>query len=43
MGEAAGIMAAMSDDFTGLDVREVQKKLYARGVKLHECELPPIK
>jgi hypothetical protein len=43
MGEAVGIMAAMSDDFTALDVREVQKKLYARGVKLHECELPPIK
>ena len=43
MGEAAGLMATMSDDFTTLDVKEVQKKLYDRGVKLHECELPPIK
>lgn len=39
MGEAAGLMAAMSDDFTTLDVKEVQKTLYERGVKLHECEL----
>lgn len=43
MGEAAGLMAAMSDDFTALDVKEVQKKLYERGVKIHECELPPVK
>ena len=43
MGEAAGLMAAMSDDFTAIDVKAVQKKLYDRGVKLHECELPPIK
>lgn len=39
MGEAAGLAAAMTDDFTTLDVKEIQKKLYARGVKLHECEL----
>ncbi|MBE6644485.1 MAG: FAD-dependent oxidoreductase [Ruminococcaceae bacterium] len=39
MGEAAGLMAAMSDDFTTLDVKDVQKELYARGVKLHENEL----
>ena len=39
MGEAAGLAAAMSDDFTTLDVKELQKALYARGVKLHESEL----
>ena len=39
MGEAAGLAAAMSDDFTTLDVKEVQKVLYERGVKLHESEL----
>ena len=39
MGEAAGLAAAMSDDFTTLDVKEVQKALYARGVRLHESEL----
>jgi len=42
MGEAAGIMAAMSDDFCTLDVKAVQKRLYERGVKLHESELPPL-
>ena len=42
MGEAAGIAAAISDDFTALDVKEIQKVLYARSVKLHECELPPL-
>ncbi len=39
MGEAAGLAAAMTDDFTTVDVKEIQKKLYARGVKLHENEL----
>ena len=43
MGEAAGIAAAaLSDDFTALDVKEIQKVLCARGVKLHEKELPPL-
>lgn len=42
MGEAAGIMAAMTDDFTTLNVKKVQKKLYDRGLKLHECELEAI-
>lgn len=42
MGEAAGIAAALSDDFTALDVKEIQKVLRARGVKLHEKELPPL-
>ena len=39
MGEAAGLAAAMSDDFTALDVKEMQKILCERGVKLHESEL----
>jgi len=39
MGEAAGLAAAMSSDFTTLDVRELQAALTARGVKLHEGEL----
>ena len=42
MGEAAGLAAAMSDDFTSIDVKAIQKELYARGVKLHESELAPI-
>lgn len=33
-GEAAGIAAAMSDCFASLDVRELQKRLKARGVRL---------
>ena len=39
MGEAAGLAAALTDDFTELDVRELQKILRERGVKLHESEL----
>ncbi len=38
-GEAAGIAAAMSDDFSSLDVEKLQKELCRRGVKLHETEL----
>ena len=38
-GEAAGIAAAMTDDFSTLDVKELQKKLVAAGVKLHESEI----
>ena len=34
-GEAAGTAAAMSDDFATLDVKELQNKLSAAGVKLH--------
>ena len=33
-GEAAGIAAAMCDCFASLDVRELQKRLKARGVRL---------
>lgn len=39
MGEAAGLAAAMSSDFTTLDVKELQKVLYQRGVKLHANEI----
>ena len=39
MGEAAGLAAALTDDFTTLDVKEMQNILRERGVKLHECEL----
>ena len=38
-GQAAGIAAVMTDDFASLDVSELQKKLVASGVKLHEDEL----
>ena len=33
-GEAAGTAAAMTDDFTTMDVSELQKRLSERGVKL---------
>ena len=38
-GEAAGIAAAMCDDFTALDVCALQKELQKRGVVLHEADL----
>ncbi|MBR5586715.1 MAG: FAD-dependent oxidoreductase [Clostridia bacterium] len=38
-GEAAGIAAAMTDDFASLDVKELQKKLVEAGVKLHESDI----
>ena len=38
-GQAAGIAAVMTDDFASLDVSELQKKLIASGVKLHEDEI----
>ena len=38
-GEAAGTAAAMTDDFSALDVRELQKELTERGVILHEKDL----
>ena len=37
-GQAAGIAAAMSDDFSALDVKMLQKKLVQNGVVLHERE-----
>ena len=38
-GEAAGCAAAMTDDFSALDVKELQKKLTEGGVVLHERDL----
>ncbi len=38
-GEAAGIAAAMSDDFSSLDVKALQKELQRNGVVLHEKDL----
>ena len=38
-GQAAGLAAAMTDDFSTLDVRALQEKLVACGVILHENEL----
>jgi hypothetical protein len=38
-GQAAGIAAAMTDDFSALDIRALQEKLIASGVILHENEL----
>ena len=39
MGEAAGLAAALTDDFTTIDIAKMQKILRERGVKLHESEL----
>ena len=38
-GQAAGLAAAMSDDFATLDVAALQEKLKQSGVVLHEREL----
>ncbi len=38
-GEAAGLAAAMSSDFSKLDVKKLQKELSRRGVILHEQEV----
>lgn len=38
-GQAAGTAAAMTDDFTALDVAKLQKKLKDAGVRLHEKEI----
>ena len=38
-GQAAGTAAAMTDDFTTLDVSALQQKLKANGVVLHEKEI----
>lgn len=42
-GEAAGTAAAMTDDFTALDVRTLQTVLIKNGVVLHEADLSDIK
>lgn len=38
-GEAAGIAASLSDDFSKLDISLLQEKLTLNGVKLHEKDL----
>ena len=38
-GEAAGLAAAMSDDFTKIDIKKLQEKLKNRGVVLSEEDL----
>ena len=38
-GEAAGLAAAMTDDFSALDVKKLQKELVKCGVKLHFNEI----
>ena len=38
-GQAAGTAAALSDDFSALDVSVLQKELLAQGVVLHEKDL----
>jgi len=38
-GQAAGTAAAMTDDFSALDIKELQKILEKSGVILHEKEL----
>ena len=38
-GEAAGVAAAMTDDFSSLDVKALQKKLVENGVVIHEKDL----
>lgn len=38
-GEAAGIAAAMSDNFNTVSITKIQKKLKERGVVLHEKQL----
>lgn len=38
-GEAAGIAAAMTDDFPNLDINMLQRKLIEQGVVIHEKDL----
>ena len=38
-GQAAGTAAAMTDDFTTLDVKKLQERLEENGVILHESQL----
>ena len=38
-GQAAGIAAAMTDDFSSLDISALQEKLRANGVVIHEADL----
>lgn len=38
-GQAAGVAASMTEDFSALDVKKLQEKLQAAGVVLHERDL----
>ena len=38
-GEAAGVAAAMTDDFSTIDIKKLQEILQANGVVLHESDL----
>jgi hypothetical protein len=38
-GQAAGTAAAMTDDFSNLDVSKLQEKLRASSVVLHEKDI----
>lgn len=38
-GQAAGTAAAMTDDFSSIDIKELQKILKQNGVVLHEENL----
>ena len=38
-GEAVGIAAALTDDFTTLDITAVQERLKARNIPLHEADI----
>ena len=38
-GQAAGTAAAMTDDFSALDVSKLQEKLRNNGVVIHEKEI----
>ena len=41
-GQAAGTAAALSDDFSSLDIAVLQKELETAGVVLHEKDLTVI-
>ena len=38
-GQAAGIAASMTDDFSNCDISSLQKKLVDNGVVLHEADI----
>jgi hypothetical protein len=40
-GEAAGVAAALTDDFASLPVKQLQDALVAKGVKLHLKDMIP--
>ena len=38
-GEAAGVAASMTDDFSSIDIKQLQVKLVSKGVVLHEKDI----